>query len=100
MRLAAALVPRAAYGRHGVRRSRRSRPEPAARLRVPATYDDLLAALLALAALAALRARLRGALVLVWIFGIEGTVDLLYALYQGLRVELTDYQLGVAWYIP
>jgi hypothetical protein len=67
---------------------------------VPATYGDLLAVLLALAALAALRARLTGALVLVWIFNIEGTVDFLYALYQGLRLGLTDYQLGVAWYIP
>ena len=67
---------------------------------VPAAYGDLLAVLLALAAIAALQARLRGALALVWVFSIEGTVDLLYALYQGLRLGLTDYQLGVAWYIP
>jgi len=67
---------------------------------VPATYGDLAAVLLALAAIAALRARLAGALVLVWIFNIEGTLDFLYDIYQGLRLGLTDYQLGVAWYIP
>lgn len=67
---------------------------------IPAAYGDLLAALLALGAVAALRARWRLALALVWFFNIEGTADLLYALYQGARVGLTRYQLGVAWYIP
>jgi hypothetical protein len=67
---------------------------------VGAAYGDLLAVLLALAALAALRARLRGALALVWVFNIERTVDFVYAFYQGLRLGLTGYQLGVAWYIP
>ncbi len=67
---------------------------------IPAAYGDLLAALLALAAILALRARLRLALALVWLFSIEGTLDLLNALYQGLRHDLTRYQLGVAWYIP
>src|SRR6266496_1444648 len=67
---------------------------------VPAIYGDLLAALLALAAIVALRARLRLALALVWLFSIEGTADLLNALYQGLQHDLTRYQLGVVWYIP
>jgi hypothetical protein len=39
-----------------------------------------------------LRARLRGALALVWVFTIEGTVDFVYAFYQGLRLGLTGYQ--------
>jgi hypothetical protein len=59
---------------------------------VGAAYGDLLAVLLALAALAALRAHLRGALALVWVFTIEGTVDFVYAFYQGLRLGLTGYQ--------
>src|SRR6266508_2452440 len=60
----------------------------------------LLHALRTLAAIVALRARLRLALVLVWLFSIEGTLDLLNAIYQGLQHDLTRYQLGVAWYIP
>ncbi len=67
---------------------------------IPAAYGDLLAALLALGAVAALRARWRLALAFVWLFNIEGTADLLYAIYQGAQVGLTRYQLGVAWYIP
>lgn len=67
---------------------------------IPAAYGDLLAALLALGAVAALRARWRLALALVWLFNIEGTVDLLYAIYRGAQVNLTRYQLGIAWYIP
>jgi hypothetical protein len=66
----------------------------------PAAYGDLLAALLALVAIVALRARFRLALALVWLFSIEGTLDLLNAIYQGLQHDLTRYQLGVAWYIP
>src|SRR5207244_9413127 len=46
---------------------------------VPAAYGDLLAALLALAAILALRARWRPALALVWLFNVVGTVDLVNA---------------------
>ena len=67
---------------------------------VPAAYGDLLAAFLALASVFALRARLWGALALVWVFNIEGTVNLLNAIYQGASLGIIDYQLGVAWYIP
>jgi hypothetical protein len=75
-------------------------PNLPAAFAIPAAYGDLLAALLALGASLALRARWRLALALVWLFAIEGTVDLLYALYQGAQNDLTSYQLGVAWYIP
>ena len=47
---------------------------------VPAAYGDLISALLALVTLIALRTGQTKALVLVWIFNIVGTVDLLYAL--------------------
>ena len=46
----------------------------------PAAYGDLISALLALLALSALRTGKTSALLLVWIFNIVGTADLLYAL--------------------
>ena len=64
---------------------------------VPAAYGDLLAALLALLAIVALRARWPIALALVWIFSLAGTLDLIYALVQGYRLGV---QLGAAYFIP
>jgi len=64
---------------------------------VPAAYGDLLAALLALLAIVALRARWPIALALVWLFSAVGTLDLLNALFQGNRLQV---QLGAAYYIP
>ena len=64
---------------------------------VPAAYGDLLAALLALAAIVALRARWRAALALTWLFNVVGTLDLINALYRGTRLQV---QLGAAYYIP
>ena len=64
---------------------------------VPAAYGDLLAALLALLAIAALRQAWPLAIPLVWLFNVEGTLDLLNAFYQGLR---NNVQLGAAYYIP
>jgi hypothetical protein len=63
-------------------------------------YGDLAAATLALIALAALRTRLSG--VLVWIFNIFGTADLLHAFYQGTRLSLADRPglLGAGYFIP
>ena len=67
----------------------------------PAAYGDLLAVLLALAALAALRAGSPVAPGLVWLFNVEGTVDLLNALLQGTRLDLgRQYHLGPTWFIP
>jgi hypothetical protein len=64
---------------------------------VPAAYGDLLAALLALLAIAALRQAWPLAIPLVWLFNVEGTLDLVNAFYQGLR---NNVQLGAAYYIP
>ena len=64
---------------------------------VPAAYGDLLAAVLALVALLALRGEWPGALALCWLFNVVGTADLLYAVSQGVRL---DVQLGAAYYIP
>jgi hypothetical protein len=64
---------------------------------VPAAYGDLLAALLALLAITALRLEWTPAIPLVWIFNVVGLLDLVNAFYQGLR---NDVQLGGAYYIP
>jgi hypothetical protein len=68
-----------------------------ARFAVPAAYGDLLAGLLALAAIVALRARSGIALPLTWVFNVVGLLDLIHAFYQGLR---NDVQLGAAYFIP
>jgi len=64
---------------------------------VPAAYGDLLAAVLALLALLALRGEWPGAIALCWLFNLVGTADLLYAVAQGVRL---DVQLGAAYFIP
>jgi hypothetical protein len=64
---------------------------------VPAAYGDLLAGLLALAAIFALRARTPIALPLTWLFNVVGLLDLISAFYQGLA---NDVQLGAAYFIP
>ncbi|MFA3916304.1 hypothetical protein [Ruegeria hyattellae] len=61
-----------------------------------ASYGDLLAAILAIAALLTLRWKSMAALPLVWGFNILGTVDLLNALRQA---EAIDY-FGPTWFIP
>lgn len=63
---------------------------------IPAAYGDLASAVLAVLALIALRTGRTGALVLVWIFNIVGTVDLLFALSHADVVP----DLGATWYIP
>jgi len=63
-----------------------------------AGYGDLLAGVLALAALVALRAPLpRVAIPLTWLFNVIGLLDLVNAFYQGLTHNV---QLGAAYYIP
>jgi hypothetical protein len=65
----------------------------------PAAYGDVLAAVLALLALAALRSGL--GIGLVWVFNVVGTLDLLHAYYQGrLGVGVEPGQLGAAYFIP
>src|SRR5262245_66201850 len=66
----------------GVRRC----PELPAAFAIPAAYGDLIAALLALVALAALRSGV--GIPLVWAFNLWGTADLLY--------ESTGHQLAGA----
>src|SRR5215467_8614041 len=57
-------------------------PELPAAFAVPAAYGDLIAALLALVALAALRSGF--GIPLVWVFNLWGSADLLNAFYQAV----------------
>ena len=67
----------------------------------PAAYGDLIAAVLALAALLGLRARAIWALPLIWLFNLWGTADLLNAYYQGaLGARINPGALGAAFFIP
>ena len=63
-----------------------------------AAYGDLLAAILALLALAALRRRV--GTVLTWAFSLWGMADLVNAFYQARATGLSPSQLGAAYYIP
>ena len=66
---------------------------------LPAAYGDLLAGILALLAMVALRGRLALALPLAWIFNVVGTLDLLYAFSRGIPLDAGRH-MGSAWYIP
>ena len=67
----------------------------------PAAYGDLVAALLAIAATMALSRRASVATLLVWLFNVWGTADLLLAYYQGVfGVQLDARMLGAAFFIP
>lgn len=72
-------------------------PSLAPEFAIPAAYGDLLASLLALLAIVALRCRWPAALGLVWLFNVVGTLDLVNAFFQGSRLQV---QLGAAYYIP
>jgi hypothetical protein len=65
----------------------------------PAAWGDLLAAVLAIIALLALRKGRPGSIALVWIFNIVGTIDLLNAVTQGLRFT-TNGDMGATYFIP
>lgn len=64
---------------------------------LPTAYGDLLTGLLALAAVIALRRGWPMALALVWAANVVGTLDFVYGLYQGARLQVS---LGAAYYIP
>ena len=67
----------------------------------PAAYGDLIAALLAIAAILALTNRASWAIPLVWLFNVWGAGDLLNAFYQAqIRVGIGPGSLGAAFYIP
>jgi hypothetical protein len=67
----------------------------------PAAYGDLVAAILAVVAILALVARVSWVIPLVWVFNVWGTLDFLYAIYQGqIGVGIGAGSLGAAFFIP
>jgi hypothetical protein len=58
---------------------------------------DTLTALLAWAALIALRTGWSRALLLVWVFNLVGFGDMLHNLFNGIRLEVASH-LGSAWF--
>ena len=65
----------------------------------PAAFGDLLAALLALVAISAVAMNWKGARPLVWIFAIEGTIDLVAAIVLATTYG-ADAFMGPAYWIP
>ena len=73
-------------------------PELPAAFASPAAYGDLVAAVLAMMALAGLQSG--PGIILVWVFNLWGSADLLYAFYRGNSVGLVPGDLGAAYFIP
>lgn len=68
---------------------------------VPAAYGDLVAALLAVAAIVALSRQGSWAMLAVWLFNMWGTADFLFAFYQGMfGTKFNPAMLGAAFFIP
>jgi hypothetical protein len=65
----------------------------------PAAIGDLIAALLALACIMALTSRSPAATVLLWVFSVEGFVDLLVAITLATVYDAERF-MGPAYWIP
>jgi hypothetical protein len=65
----------------------------------PAAFGDLLAAVLALAAIPAVASGARSARFLVWLFNVEGTLDLMLATGLATIYDAAPY-MGPAYWIP
>jgi hypothetical protein len=65
----------------------------------PLCIPKILAAVSALVALMALRSNWSVAIPLIWISNVVGTLDPIYAIFQGLRHTL-DGRLGATDFIP
>ena len=65
----------------------------------PAAYGDLIAAILAFIAIAAIRLKASWALASVWLFNIWGIADLLNAVARGILFT-PDGHLGATFWIP
>jgi hypothetical protein len=69
------------------------------RFAVPAALGDLVAAVLAVAAIAAMTRNARGAGALAWAFNVEGSVDLLAAIALATIHDAAPF-MGPAYWIP
>jgi hypothetical protein len=69
------------------------------RFAFPAAFGDLIAAVLALAAIFFLARNVQGGRLLVWIFNVWGTLDLLVAIALATVYDAAPY-MGPAYWIP
>ena len=67
---------------------------------IPAAYGDLGAGILAIVAAIGLSKRASWAIAAVWIFNVWGAADLLFAIYQGPRLQIEAGDFGAAFFIP
>ena len=67
---------------------------------IPAAYGDLGAGILAIVAAIGLSKRASWAIAAVWIFDVWGAADLLFAIYQGPRLQIEAGDFGAAFFIP
>ena len=65
----------------------------------PVAYGDLVATILAVVALIALRGGWGAAIALAWIANLWGAADLLNALVLGIRLDASHLELGSFWYV-
>jgi hypothetical protein len=75
-------------------------PSLPAAFAIPAAYRDFGGGILAIVATIALSKRASRAIVAVWIFSVWGTADLLFAIYQGPRLQIEAGEFGAAFFIP
>jgi hypothetical protein len=75
-------------------------PELPSAVSIAAAWGDVGAAILALFSIAALTWGWSFAIPLVWIFNLWGTIDLLYAYYNGIVLDIEPGLFGAAFYIP
>jgi len=66
---------------------------------MPAAYGDFVAAILAILASVGLMRRRAWAIPSVWLFNLWGAADLLFAFFQGVRVQLQPGSLGAGYYL-
>ncbi len=62
-------------------------------------YGDFVSGLLAVAALCALKLRIRGAIALVWLFSAVGFADLIIGTAKAIGAEMYKFYMGWNWYI-
>jgi hypothetical protein len=75
-------------------------PSLPAAFALPAAYGDLVATLLAMAAMIALDRHWSWATLAVWALNVWGAGDLLFATYRGVLAGGLPQTLGAAFYIP
>jgi len=75
-------------------------PTLTAKIASPAAWGDFGAAILAFIAIAGISRRWSFSTLLVWLFSLWGSVDLVYAYLNGIRLRLDPGSLGAAYYIP